>query len=241
MFPDIYDISRLKFVSVAAMGGWSDGGWKWGNFGVSEGDVVDMGVEEEFAVFKGRMEDFRGWMDGKDSVEWNAPEEAEFTVASCYNFYNNLRIPFGPSNRYDGVYELLWKLDVPFKIKAFGWRLFLNRLPVKDLLEIRGIHFPLDELKCLFCDNSLENSNHLFFSCLVVKIIWNEIARWVGKGDTVVEECLSSYFYWHNFFVSKKVKVRKLGVVWLATTWIIWLVRNGGYFRKEAWNVNNTV
>ncbi|XP_058725660.1 uncharacterized protein LOC131596952 [Vicia villosa] len=139
------------------------------------------------------------------------------------------------------AFGLLWKLEVPFKIKAFGWRLFLDRLPVKDLLKTRGISIPLDDLKCLFCGNSSESSPHLFFSCLVVQNIWSEIANWVGKGDNIDVECLSNFMDWHLFFGSKKVKVRKLGVVWLATTWTIWLVRNEACFRKEAWNVNNTV
>ncbi|XP_058778918.1 uncharacterized protein LOC131652934 [Vicia villosa] len=176
-----------------------------------------------------------------DSVEWIYSEEKVFTVASCYNFYNNLRIHYGPANRNDEAFELLWKLEVPLKIKAFGWRLFRDRLPVKDLLKNRGISIPLDDLKCSFCDNSLESSSHLFFSCLVVKNIWSEIANWVGKGDRVDVKCLSNFMDWHLFFRSKKVKVRKLGLVWLATTWIIWLVRNGVCFRKEEWNVNNTV
>ena len=72
-------------------------------------------------------------------------------------------------------------MDVPFKIKAFGWRLFHNRLPMKDLLVARGMSFPLDELKCIFCGLSVETRDHFFFGCLVVKNIWSEISLWVSK------------------------------------------------------------
>ncbi|XP_058725467.1 uncharacterized protein LOC131596741 [Vicia villosa] len=241
LFPDLYGISRLKFVSVAAMGGWKDGVWVWGDLGVSELEMGELGLEADFAVLLGLVEGFKGWKGGKDSIEWDYSEDKDFTVASCYTFYNNLRIHHGPPNRNDEAFGLLWKLDVPFKIKAFGWRLFLDRLPVKDLLKIRGITIPLDDLNCFFCGNWLESSSHLFFSCLVVKNIWSEIANWVGKGDRVESECLSNFMDWHLFFHSKKVKHRKLGVVWLATTWTIWLVRNGACFQKEVWNVNNIV
>src|SRR4051812_15495217 len=43
-FPDIYELSRLKFVSVAVMGGWNDEEWQWGDFGVSGSDVVQCGL-----------------------------------------------------------------------------------------------------------------------------------------------------------------------------------------------------
>ncbi|XP_058750747.1 uncharacterized protein LOC131623741 [Vicia villosa] len=240
-FPDLYVISRLKYVSVAAMGGWKDGMWCWGDFGISEVEVDELCLEEVYADFKGKVVGFRGWLEGKDAVEWNNSEDKVFSVASCYEFYNNLRFSYGPPNRNDGAFGLLWKLEVPFKFKAFGWRLFLNRLPVKDLLKIRGISISLEESKCVFCGLCLESCNYLFFSCLVVKNIWSEVAFWVGKGDTVDDECLSNFTDWHLFFRSKKVKDRKLGVVWLATTWVIWTVKNGSCFRKEAWNVNNIV
>ncbi|XP_058732648.1 uncharacterized protein LOC131604205 [Vicia villosa] len=193
LFPDLYVISRLKFVSVAAMGGWNDGMWSWGDFGIFEVEVEEFCLEEVNADFKGKVVGFRGWLEGKDSVVWNNPEDKVFSVASCYEVYNKLRFSYGPPNRNDGAFGLLWKLEAPFKFKAFGWRLFLNRLSVKDLLKIQSISISLEDSKCLFCGFCLETCNHLFFSCLVVKNIWSEIAFWVGKGDTVDDECLSNF------------------------------------------------
>lgn len=37
------------------------------------------------------------------------------------------------------TFKILWKAQVPFKIKAFGWKTFLNRLLSKDHLRRRGI------------------------------------------------------------------------------------------------------
>lgn len=50
------------------------------------------------------------------------------------------RIPCGPPNKCDMAIEIVWKLEVPFKIKVFGWRLFVNRLSTIDLLMYRGIN-----------------------------------------------------------------------------------------------------
>lgn len=54
-------------------------------------------------------------------------------------------------------------MEVPYKIKAFGWRFFVNRLLTKDLLRNRGINFSLSNSKCTFCDYYLEDRNHSFF------------------------------------------------------------------------------
>ncbi|XP_058783891.1 uncharacterized protein LOC131658636 [Vicia villosa] len=126
-------------------------------------------------------------------VSWAFNSFLEFSVASCYAFYAKALIPFGPSNKFDDAFRLLWKSDLPFKIKAFGWRLLLDRLPTKDLLVYRGISIPLDKLKCIFCGYGVENMNHYFFGCRVVNNIWSEIALWVGKVDILEDECLSNF------------------------------------------------
>lgn len=64
---------------------------------------------------------------------------------------------------------------------------------IKDLLVTRGIPLSLENLMCTFCGNCLGNRNHLFFSCGVVKKIWCDIAFWVGKEDSSIEECLSDF------------------------------------------------
>ncbi|XP_058766322.1 uncharacterized mitochondrial protein AtMg00310-like [Vicia villosa] len=58
LFLDLYGISQLKCVSVAAMGGWKEGEWIWGDFGVSDVDTEQSGLVEVFVDFKGRLEGF---------------------------------------------------------------------------------------------------------------------------------------------------------------------------------------
>ncbi|XP_058784513.1 uncharacterized protein LOC131659323 [Vicia villosa] len=190
---------------------------------------------------KSRVDAFIGWRDGIDSVSWNEGSLMDFSVASCYNFYLNLHIPFGPPNIHDGVFGLLWKTEVPFKIKAFGWRLFLDRLPTVDGLVYRGMPFSIENSKCVLCGIDSEDRDHFFFGCLVGTKIWSDIAFRIGKRGLMENECLPHFMEWHLFFRSRKIKVSKLDVVWLATVWSFWLLRNEVRFRKEAWSINNTV
>ncbi|XP_058733668.1 uncharacterized protein LOC131605312 [Vicia villosa] len=196
-----------------------------------------------YGALKGRLEEFGGWKEERDSVVWIGKTAADkvFSVASCYDFYMRHRIPFGPCNKSDEAFGLLWKTEVPFKIKSFDWRLFHNRLPTKDLLLCRGMSIPLDSLNCVLCGNCEETIKHFFFSCSVVKKVWVEVALWVDKGETNVYDCMANFLDWYSFFRLKKVKEGKLGVVLLATSWTLWILSNGVCFRKDKWSVNDIV
>ncbi|XP_058771631.1 uncharacterized protein LOC131644997 [Vicia villosa] len=195
-------------VSVAVMGGWLEGVWKWGDLGIS---VVGRDADFFFSFgVEGSFREFR-------------------------------RIPFGPPAKGDVAFNLIWKADIPFKIKAFGWRLFLNRLPTKDVLMYRGINLNHANSMCIFCNSHVEEADHLFSKCFVIKLVWKEIAMWVGFLGWSEEECIPFFLEWHSLSRVNKVKSGKLGVFWLATTWIIWLTRNAFCFRNEVWNINNMV
>lgn len=92
-------------------------------------------------------------------------------------------MPYGPPNKCEEAFGILWKLDVPYKIKAFAWRFFLNRISAKYLLLVRGMSFTNNNLKCILCDVHMKDRKHFFFYCWVVKKIWSEKTFWVGKGD----------------------------------------------------------
>ncbi|XP_058762981.1 uncharacterized protein LOC131636394 [Vicia villosa] len=223
------------------MGGWLEGVWRRGDFGVSVSVLEDTEVRSRFLSFCLLLGNYGGFKEGKDSVSWVSNNGLDFCVTSCYAFYGNDFIPHGPPNKFDDAFRLVWKVEVPFKIKAFGWILLLDRLPTKNLLVLRGIPFPVDNLKCIFCGVDVENRNHSFFGCGVVKNIWKEIAFWVGKVGYMEDECLSNFMDWHRFFCTQKLVDSKVDVVWLATTWTIWITRNEACFREEGWNVNDIV
>lgn len=154
-------------------------------------EVVEISVQ--LSILKGRLDRFEGWCEGKDLVVWLGNPDSTFSVASCYGMYEKARTEYGPPTKYADVFGLLWELVLPFKIKAFGWRLFHDRLPMKILLVDRGMYFPLDDLYCTFCGIHVEDRDHFFFGCWVVKNIWKGIASWVGKGDSLEEECLANF------------------------------------------------
>lgn len=163
------------------------------------------------------MEGIQRMSEFKDLVEWNFNSDVEFSVASCYAFYATSHIPFDLPKMFYEAIELVWKSNVPFKIKTFGWRLLFNRLLTKDLLVFRGIPFPLDNLKCIFYGIDLEDCYHSFFNCNVVKLIWREIEFWVGKPDRE-EECNTqiikfNYLIYYLLFLCDHINHTELSMI----------------------------
>ncbi|XP_058727085.1 F-box/FBD/LRR-repeat protein At1g13570-like [Vicia villosa] len=144
VFPSLYEASSLKMVSVAAMGGWVDNRWTWGNYGILGNRFLVHEVPVEWGVLRGFLEEYGEMGSEKDGAEWIPSRGDDFSVASCYEEYASYRIPFGPNGRHCDAKKLVWNSDVPFKIKAFGWRLLANRLPTKDLFVLRGIPLSFD-------------------------------------------------------------------------------------------------
>ncbi|XP_058757153.1 uncharacterized protein LOC131630385 [Vicia villosa] len=211
VFPELFLASSLKKVLVAVMGGWCDGNWKWGDLGIS---VVGREAIffNSYSVLKVTLDNFGSLNDSKDYAFWLLDLEKGYTVSSCYSFYASRRIPFGPPIKCEEAFNLIWKAEVPFKIKAFGWRLFVNRLPTKNLLVYRGITFTHANLNCVFCDSHVEEADHMFSKCIVIKLVWKEIASWVGFSGWTEEECIPFFVEWHSLSRVKKIKSGKLGV-----------------------------
>lgn len=67
------------------------------------------------------------------------------------------------------LWEHLWKLDVPNRVKHFIWRLAHNSLATRTNLERQGMKVGL---RCVICNRVGEDGGHLFFGCKAVKEVW---------------------------------------------------------------------
>lgn len=55
-------------VSVAGMGGWSDGVWKWGDLGISMGVLEGSPLLDSFLELREGLDLFGGLAESKDMV-----------------------------------------------------------------------------------------------------------------------------------------------------------------------------
>ncbi|GJU42599.1 RNA-directed DNA polymerase, eukaryota, reverse transcriptase zinc-binding domain protein [Tanacetum coccineum] len=62
-----------------------------------------------------------------------------------------------------------WIRCIPIKVNVFWWRLSLNRLPSRVILDRKGID--VGSLLCPICQEEVESVNHIFFSCEMAKAL----------------------------------------------------------------------
>ena len=76
------------------------------------------------------------------------------------------------------VWSKLWMLNVPKKIKVFGWRACQNILPTRANLRRRKV---MDEDVCMLCSREAETGVHALWDCAVARDVWAGSLVWLQK------------------------------------------------------------
>ena len=63
----------------------------------------------------------------------------------------------------------LWKLQIPYKICTFLWKLLHNGLPTRREIIRRQI---MVNPKCVMCDQEAKTLDHLFLKCPFARVLW---------------------------------------------------------------------
>ncbi|XP_058768043.1 uncharacterized protein LOC131641756 [Vicia villosa] len=156
-------------------------------------------------------------------------EEGEVKVAYELLLEGRIR---GASLSADLVNALarLWKTKIPSKFLIFGWKLLLDKLPIKVNLVKRNILLASTEILCPFCGLEEEDLDHLFASCPTTSLWWTKMCDWIGLGNT---------FFLGNFFnrlslldssCKTKFKVDTSWLFGLTFGWGVWNCRNAIVF-----------
>ncbi|KAF5185372.1 hypothetical protein FRX31_025044 [Thalictrum thalictroides] len=166
----------------------------------------------------------------EDRWEWKFSKNGVFSVRSCYKqFLLDSDDPQG--HREPFPVNLVWKREIPLKIKVFFWGVVLKRTLSIENLNRRGQS--LDPI-CSRCRLSNETISHILLHCSKSLEVWRLIlgeredgyVRVFAADD--VEECLTSW---------PKARRQDLGgLIWeclpFATCWILWKSRNLKIFHQ---------
>jgi hypothetical protein len=233
LFPNLYEkeISKDALVSdrMRRNGDIIEWHWRWREnlTGTETGQLLELQnllIEVHFEF--GRTDRWR-WIPGSLGL---------FSVNSCYRvLLQSLNMVTLDSNVMDAIQEL-WKNDVPTKVNIFGWRLLLDKISTRAALHHRGILRNPSELSCTFCFHQSEDSSHLFFFCPFAISVWEEIFKWLGQHIMPLQEGWN-HFQSFGALVKTKKGHRVRHLIWLATTWCIWNLRNQVIFNGAAPNV----
>jgi hypothetical protein len=70
------------------------------------------------------------------------------------------------------VWRILWKLQIPGKVKKFIWRALHGILPLKSILANRHVG-TIGE--CPVCHSGPDDVLHLVFTCQAAREIWQSL------------------------------------------------------------------
>jgi hypothetical protein len=124
-----------------------------------------------------------------DFIAWNKSKNYMFSVRSAY--YSEWEHQFGARmRRADGqgtasinpVWSTLWSLNVPAKIKNFGWKALHGLVPGRGILANRHIEV---SAQCPVCKAGCEDIKHLLFTCKRAQEVWKEM----GLEDYIKTAC----------------------------------------------------
>ncbi|KAM0928524.1 hypothetical protein ACQ4PT_002531 [Festuca glaucescens] len=112
----------------------------------------------------------------EDFCAWHPDQKGVFSVKSAYKLHVACtRASSGlpkESNQSDPIWERIWALPCPMKVKQFAWRLAHDSLPLRMNIKRRGIEL---ETICPMCQRSDEVGAHTFLNCKVMKACWRTL------------------------------------------------------------------
>lgn len=117
-------------------------------------------MERDAALIKNLPLSFR---KPRDSLIWNGSTKGLFSVKSAYYMLKqeNQTANAGESSStssLQGVWKVVWSLQVPQKIQAFIWKACNNATPTNKNLFHRGI---ISSSTCAVCTEEVESISHI--------------------------------------------------------------------------------
>ncbi|GJT42501.1 RNA-directed DNA polymerase, eukaryota [Tanacetum coccineum] len=82
---------------------------------------------------------------------------------------------------------------IPIKVNILAWRVYLDKIPTRFNLSIKGIDIPT--IFCPLCNAAAESTSHICFSCLLARQIRSKVLRW-WELDDIPLDCYNDWLSW---------------------------------------------
>ena len=100
----------------------------------------------------------------RDVRIWNPNPSEGF---SCISFF---RLLLDPSLLELFVFDIVWRIKIPMKVRFFIWQVLLGRVSTGDRL-VRRRTTLVEPLCCILCRKAEEDMNHLFWDCQYTRTV----------------------------------------------------------------------
>ncbi|GJS56306.1 RNA-directed DNA polymerase, eukaryota, partial [Tanacetum coccineum] len=159
-----------------------------------------------------------------DRWNWALESSGDFSVASVRKTIDDKLLPEVDS-------KTRWIKYVPIKVNVHAWKVKTDSLPTRFNISRRGID--IESITCAICDNGVETSSHVFFSCCMVRQIGCMIARWWDVPYVEVDSHEEWISWLVNLRISSKHKLMIEGVFYVMW-WHLWSFRNKLMFEVKT-------
>nr|GEU97761.1 RNA-directed DNA polymerase, eukaryota, reverse transcriptase zinc-binding domain protein [Tanacetum cinerariifolium] len=159
----------------------------------------------------------------KDRRIWSLESLGDFSVDSVRKLIGDKMLPKVAT-------KTRWIKFVPIKVNVHAWKVRLDSLPTR--LNISRRRMDIDSITCPKCDNGVEPTSHLFFTCHIASEMFRKISCW---WDVSYME-ISSYEDWLNWLVNLRLSNKHKQVlegVFYVMWWHIWSFRNKSIFGSK--------
>ncbi|KAJ0455678.1 putative reverse transcriptase zinc-binding domain-containing protein [Helianthus annuus] len=226
-FPNLFKIEKNKLVTVAdRLASLKDGSCGWNQ---REENFTES-MKKDLTVCLRMVEDFH-CTDRLDEWTWTIDNSGLFSVKATKNWLQK-------EAEDNTGFALEWCKWIPAKVNIFVWRAELDRIATTSALERRNIMVP--NKNCVFCDDFIETTEHLFSGCIFSSGVWLAIASWCGVPNLFAFS-IRDVVTMHNLVGFKGIKkVAFHGVMYVAV-WSIWRARNQCIFSDKKLKVMEVI
>ena len=227
-YPRLYQISTQQNQIIRHMGQHMQSGWEW-QF-LWRRSLFENEIESAVNFLKD-IEGIHIQQQGSDEWEWLGDQTRKYSTRSAYN----LILEASKGGQHQDWCKELWRIKIPSKISVFAWRLIEDRLPTRMNLHRRQVQ--LQDLRCPFCREAVEEASHLFFHCVFIQPILWESMSWLNL-QTAFPLGPKQNFLQHISIQAAGLRSNRWRYWWMAVTWAIWKTRNRVLFSNAEFDAN---
>ncbi|KAK9950614.1 hypothetical protein M0R45_006095 [Rubus argutus] len=181
----------------------------------------------------------------EDCLIWHHDKSGVYEVKSGYHVtrsWINLTSHASSSSGFEGkggnVWQKIWRVRVPPKVRAFIWRLLKGIVPTRMALFKKKVLLP--NSTCVFCNAHPESDVHVFLECDGLLEFWHEFSSDVTPDKhhfSSIFDLISDAFASPD---SYKIELlfMCLWVIWSERNNIIWKEGNFKPLFMAAWTLN---
>ena len=228
LFPSLFRLSSLKSRPISEFYNHSSltlgGNTSW-NLHFSQG-LRDREIEQLIELLQ-FLETKRMSTSVEDRRDWIVDSSGLFSCKSAFIWVR--KDDSLPVNLHA---KIIWKLNIPVKVKVFSWLLVLGKVSVHTNLQKRRPYQSLSPGWCVLCKKNDESIDHLFLHCEFSFRLWCKFLKEFGRLWVIPKSNKKLLCLGQGFFLNRKGKVL-WKVASTAIIWAIWLEQNNQIFEEK--------